>query len=277
MSMDTAEEIPAFAPPRSSRDLAIDDLTHGLSRWWMWMAMAWQDILQRYRGSTLGPFWLTLSMAIMIVTLGFLYSRLFQLKMDEYIPYLCLGLISWGLISSVLTDGCNAFIMAEAIIKQVKIPLSVHVYRVVYRNLVIAAHNLVVYALVLIYFRISLSWTVLLVIPGLVLVSLTAAWWTLLVGMICARFRDVPQIIANLVQVVFFVSPIMWKPELLGDRLWVARLNPAYAFIELIRAPLLNTAPDGYSWFMAIGVTVVGWIATFLFFTRFRARIAYWV
>lgn len=239
--------------------------------------MAWQDILQRYRGSALGPFWLTISMTIMIVTLGFLYSKLFQMRLEEYIPYLCLGLIAWGLISSILSDGCNAFIHAETIIKQVKIPLSVHVYRVIYRNLVIAAHNLVVYVLVLIYFKIPLSWNILLVIPGLVLLILTSAWWTLLTGMICARFRDVPQIIANLVQVVFFISPIMWKPELLGDRLWVARLNPAYSFIELIRQPLLGSAPDALIWTMAIGVTVAGWIITFLFFSRFRARIAYWV
>lgn len=257
--------------------LALLDLRKGLLHWWMWSAMAWQDILQRYRGSMLGPFWLSLSMAITIVALGILYSKLFRVDIEDYLPFLCLGMISWTLISSILQDGCYSFINAEHIIKQIKIPYSVHVYRVVARNLIIAAHNVVVYIAVMMYFQVGVSARTLMVFVGVAFVILNGGWVSLLLGMICARFRDVPQIVISLVQVVFFVSPIIWKPELLGDRLWLARLNPAFGFIDILRAPLLNTLPDAMSWVTVLVVTVAGWSVTLFMFARFRARIPYWV
>lgn len=274
---DTPSEVVTLGSSQARLPLALQDLSKGLSQWWMWSAMAWQDILQRYRGSMLGPFWLTLSMAITIVALGILYSNLFKVDIQSYLPFLCLGMISWTLLSSILQDGCYAFINAENIIKQIRIPFSAHVYRVIYRNLLIAAHNIVVYVVVMLYFDIGVSAVTLLVFVGIAAVVINGVWICLLLGMICARFRDVPQIVISLVQVVFFVSPIIWRPELLGDRLWLARLNPAYGFIDVLRAPLLNTLPDPASWATVLGVTVVGWTITLAMFTRFRARLPYWV
>lgn len=263
--------------PTSHRELAVRDLLDGFRQWWMWSTMAWQDILQRYRGSVLGPFWLTLSMMIMIVALGVLYSRLFKMELDSYLPFLCLGMIAWTLISSIILDGCNSLITAENIIKQIKIPFSVHVYRVLYRNLIIAGHNVIVYVLVMLYFGIGVGLKTLLVVPALLLIVVNGAWLVLLFGMICARFRDVPQIIASLIQVVFFVSPIIWRPELLGEQQWLAKLNPFFALIDVVRESLLNHSPALSSWGMALATAAIGWAVTFLFFARFRARIPYWV
>ena len=262
---------------KSYRELAVRDLLDGFRQWWMWSTMAWQDILQRYRGSVLGPFWLTLSMMIMIVALGILYSKLFKIELDSYLPFLCLGMITWTLISSIILDGCNSLITAENIIKQIKIPFSVHVYRVLSRNVIIAGHNAIVYVIVMLYFGIGVGAKTLLVVPALLLIIINGAWIVLLFGMICARFRDVPQIVASLVQVVFFVSPIIWRPELLGEHQWMARLNPFFAQIDIVRESLLNHSPALSSWGMALATAVVGWTMTFLFFARFRARIPYWV
>jgi lipopolysaccharide transport system permease protein len=267
----------AYSQAKLPGTLARQDLLDGFRQWWMWTAMAWQDILQRYRGSALGPFWLTLSMLVTIVALGLLYSKLFKMDIESYLPFLCLGMISWTLISSIILDGCNSLIAAENIIKQIKVPFSVHAYRVLWRNLIIAAHNIIVYVGVMMIFDIGVSLKTLLVIPGLVLVIVNGAWSVLLVGMICARFRDVPQIMASLIQVVFFVSPIIWRPELLGEHVWMAHLNPFFAFIDVLREPLLNHTPAPISWMVALGVTVAGWAVTFLFFSRFRSRIPYWV
>lgn len=266
-----------FLQKKSSQELAFNDLKDGFRQWWMWSTMAWQDIRQRYRGSVLGPFWLTLSMMITIVVLGLLYSNLFHMELNTYLPFLCLGMITWALISSIILDGCMALITAENIIKQIKVPFSVHVYRVIYRNLIVAAHNIVVYLMVMLYFGIGVGVNTLLVIPGLLLVIVNGAWSVLLIGMICARFRDVPQVVGSLIQVVFFISPIIWRPELLGDALWLARLNPFFALIDIVREPMLNQAPPLSSWTMAIGAAMFGWTATFMFFTRFRARIPYWI
>jgi homopolymeric O-antigen transport system permease protein len=258
--------------------LALNDFTEGLRRWPLWVAMGWQDIKTRYRRSTLGPFWLTLSMGITVGAMGALYAGLFKLSLADYLPHLTLGLLFWTLISTALVEGCQTFIASEGFIKQVRIPFSAHVFRVICRNYIIFLHNLVVYIPVAILYGIVPGWVGLLTIVGLALIAVNAVWAVLLLGMVCVRFRDIPQIVASLLQVAFFVTPIIWHPGALSGRQFlVVRFNPFYHFLEIVRAPLLGQMPALESW-LAVGlVTVVGWAFTAWFFRRYRARIPYWV
>jgi homopolymeric O-antigen transport system permease protein len=267
-------------PPRKAfpSKLALNDLVSGLQRWALWVAMGWQDIKTRYRRSTLGPFWLTMSMGITVGAMGTLYAGLFKLSLADYLPHLTLGLLFWALIANTLTEGCQTFIASEGFIKQIRIPFTAHVLRVVWRNYIIFLHNLVVYLPVAVLYRVEPGWVGLLTIPGLVLIALNAVWAVLLLGMVCVRFRDIPQIVGSLLQVAFFVTPIIWHPSALTGRLlFVVRFNPFYHFLEIVRAPLMGQMPALESWVAAGLVTVVGWAFTAWFFTRFRARIPYWV
>lgn len=276
LSVRTSHAVYGPAAGLAPGSLARQDFVEGMKRWWLWNAMGWQDILLRYRGSVLGPFWLTLSMGIMIAALGILYSTLFKMELHDYMPFLCLGILSWNFLSSLVVESCHVFTQAEAVIKQVKLPFSVHAYRMIWRNLIIAGHNVVVYPIVMLIFGVVPTVYTLLFIPGLVLVLINAVWIAMLLGLICARFRDVPQIVASLVQVVFFVTPIIWKPELLGKHEKLAHLNPFFAFVDVLRAPLLGVPPDTFSWLTVLGTTVIGWTVTLLMFARFRTRIPYW-
>ena len=257
--------------------LALRDLRQGTLRWWLWGLVAWCDIKQRYRGSVLGPFWLTLSTAIMIGSLGALYSRLFHIELATYLPYLSLGILIWGLISALLTESCTAFISAEHVIKQIRMPLSVHLYRVIARNIIVFGHNLVVFVIVMVWFQVQVRWADLMVLPGMALLMLGMVPTGLILAAGCARFRDIPPVVANLLQVIFFMTPIMWRAELLGSRIDLATYNPFNCFIDLVRAPLLGEWAPTTSWAIALGTTVLSWAIAFPFFARFRARIAYWV
>jgi len=273
---DSIVNKPFFNTP-TKHILAINDLFEGLISWRLWGLLGWQDIKQRYRRSLLGPFWLTLSMAVMVGTLSLLYGTLFGLDLDDYLPFLCLGFIAWGLISGIVTDGCVAFIGSESFIRQISLPFSVYIYRLIWRNLIIFGHNIVVFIIVALIFNIWPSWTGLMLLPGLVVICATGGWVSILLGMICARFRDVPQIVASFIQVAFFLTPIIWKPELLVDRIGFVQFNPFFHFVELIRAPLLGNSPNTISWLITLGITLVGWLITFIIFRRFRSRIAYWI
>ena len=271
---------PAPAPTNAIGErhrLAVMDLGEGLAKWRLWGLMGWNDIRQRYRRSVLGPFWLTLSMAIMVGSLGFLFGALFGVPIRDFLPFLTLGFLAWGLISGSIIEGCVAFTASEAFIKQMKLPFSLYVHRVVWRNLIIFAHNFVVYIAVAVLFGIWPGVAALLLLPGLVLIVLNATWVGTLLGMICARFRDVSQIVASLLQVAFFLTPIIWKPELLGNRIAFVQVNPFFHFVELIRAPLLGSVPAPLTWGVVLAVTAAGWLVTGLFFRRFRSRIPYWL
>jgi ABC-type polysaccharide/polyol phosphate export permease len=256
---------------------ALADLWDGLLAYRLWGVLGWLEIRQQYKRSTLGPLWLTLSMAIFISLLGVLYANLFQRELSVYIPHLTVGYIIWGVISTFVETGTRTFINAEGTIKQLAAPLSVHAYRIAWVNLITLAHHSVIFIAVAIIFSILPTPQWLLAIPGLALIFLTGVWVCLLLGMISARFRDVPQIISSFVRVLFFMTPVIWIPELRLSRAVFLTPNPFYHYIELIRGPLLNKPIDPLHWQVAGAVTVVGWLVTLLIYRNFRQRIAYWV
>lgn len=268
--------VASASSPSSHGARALQDVVDGARAIHLWGLLGWQDVRQRYRRSTLGPFWLTISMGALVGGLGFLYAGLFKIGVADYLPFIAVGFIVWALISSLLTDGCTTFIDAESIIKQVALPLSIHVYRVVWRNFIILAHNVIIYAVVVLFFPVQPGWAGLLALPGLALLCLNGVWIGLLLGLVSARFRDVPQIVASVVQIAFFLTPIIWKPELLPERALLLELNPFFHLVEVVRAPALGHVPEPASWLAVLGITLGGWLVTLLMYRRFHWRIPYW-
>lgn len=257
--------------------LALKDLFEGIHSIYIWPMLGWQDIKQRYRRSVLGPFWLTISNATLIGGMGPLYGRLLDQDITTYFAYLAVGYVIWILIAGIIHDSCNAFISAEGYIKQVRLPFTVHVLRVVWKNVLILAHNFVIVILVVIIYVDGIDWRLLLAPLGVCLIAINGIWLGLLFGLLCARFRDIPQLVSSLLQIVFFLTPIMWRGEMLGRHQWVVQFNPIYHFLEITRAPLLAGAVPTTSWIVVGGITLAGFILALLIFARYRARIAYWV
>jgi len=183
--------------PRSPASAAWSDIVSGAAKSWLWMALAFQDIKLRYRGSVLGPFWLTISTVVMVASMGVIYSTLFNMSVSTYLPYLAIGLILWGYISAAISEGCQTFLSAEGIIQTVPLPHSVHAYRVVFRNLIVLGHSLVIIPLVLLIFQIPAGWRLLEIVPAMILYALNGVWISVFFGMLSARYRDVPPIVAN--------------------------------------------------------------------------------
>jgi ABC-2 type transport system permease protein/lipopolysaccharide transport system permease protein len=268
----------AASSTRSDRILqAAVDLVDGLRWSRLWVTLAHQDLKLRYRGSLLGPFWQTITTAVMIGAMGFIYAELFHTPLEDYLPPLSAGLVFWQFTSGMITEGCTTFYSVQGIIQQVKLPLSLHAYRLVYRNFLILLHNFVIFPIVFAIFPKPVIWLQVLAIgPGLILILLNGVWVSILLGMISARFRDVPPIVASSVQVVFFITPIFWPAAALGPHRWLADFNPIYAAIDVLRAPLLGQPTEPHSWLILALVTVLGCAGSFFFFARFRTRIAYW-
>ncbi|WP_081602436.1 ABC transporter permease [Afipia clevelandensis] len=257
--------------------MALQDVLAGLSLWTLWGKLGWNDILQRYRRSFLGPLWMTASMAIMVVALGIVYSTLFKAELSHFMPFLCAGLLIWGYISTMITEAGTLFTGAESYIKQIRLPYSLYVFRFVWSKVIILAHNFVVYIAVLLYFHAWPGSVALYAIPGFLLVTLNGALAGMSLGMISARFRDIPQIMTSLVQIIFFITPIMWKPELLGAHQELMTFNPFFYLVEVMRGPLLGQIPAVQTYLIMLLITVLNMAFAAFFFVRFRSRISYWV
>lgn len=264
-------------PRKTNRQLALADLVEGVASIHIWPALGWQEVVKRYRRSVLGPLWLTISTGIMVSIMGPLYGKLFKLDIASYFPYLAVSMVLWQTISQVVLDCSNVFIGAEGYIKQVKLPYSIYVLQVIWKNLIILMHNLAVVLLVILYFRPHVGFAILLFPVGLLFFAANAVWVGTVLGMVCARFRDMPLIVNNLMQVAFFLTPIMWQPPMLGRYQWVVNLNPLYHILETMRAPLIGAHISAMPWIFVLCMTAFGYALAIAFYSRFRARIAYWV
>lgn len=263
----------------SQKQLAWQDIKDGLTRWQLWLMLSYHDIKIRYRRSILGPFWLTISMAITVYSMGFLYAHLFHSEIRQYYPFLVAGMLVWSLIANTVSELTDTFIAADGI-RQIKLPYSIYIHRAVSRNLIIFFHNLLVMVPIFIIFHdsVKINANTLLLIPSLIITYLNAFIYGLMLAMIGARYRDVSQIIKSLIQVIFFVTPIMWNPAILPEKYqYLVYLNPFYSYIEMLRAPLQGTAPTLLNWCYVLGLTLVGGLICSEFFSRYRARIIYWI
>ena len=256
---------------------ALQELSSGLLQWNFWGFLAWHDIRQRYRRSTLGPFWLTLSMAFFIFILSIVYSRLFKMEIQTYIPFLVAGFLAWFFISAVINDACTTWSEAGAYMKDIKLPFALFTARIVWRNFIIFLHNSIVFLAVAIYFQLNPGWNLAWIIPGLFLLLLNAQWVCLLIGIVSARYRDLAPIIGSVTQALFFVTPIVWKADLIGVNSLIIKLNIVNYFINLIRDPLLGSAPSMLTWTVAISTAIVGWFVTYLLFAAKYKRLVFWV
>jgi ABC-type polysaccharide/polyol phosphate export permease len=270
----------AIFPPISQRELAFQDIKDGFLSSHIWLMLAYRDIKIRYRRSVLGPFWITISMAITVYTMGFLYGHLFHVALEQYYPYLVSGMLTWTLISTSIIELTDTFALSDGLLKKIKLPYSLYVHRVIARNFIIFFHNLLVMLPIYFIFRegSAINFNTLLLLPGLALIYLNAFVFGLIFAMIGARFRDISQIIKNFVQVVFFMTPIMWNPAILPPKnQMLVYLNPFYSYIELVRAPLIGATPSLLNVGITLCVTLVGILICTKLFIRYRAHIIYWL
>jgi len=256
---------------------AISDLRLSLHAWRLWTLLGWLEIRQRYARSRVGPFWLTISMGVIIGSIGVVYGTLFGQKLSDYLPYLAASLVMWGLFSSTVLEGSNAYISNAAYIRQVATPKFIYILQVPWRNLLILAHNIVIVVLLLAIFGVKRWDTLPLVIPGLVILILNATWMATLSGLLSARFRDFPQIVSAIMQVAFYITPIMYKPEALTKFSFIVNLNPLAYLINVVRQPLLGEVPTLRTWVVTIALAAIGWTIALTMTNRYHKRISYWV
>lgn len=266
-----------FGLHREQIGRALQDIITGWQRRELWSTLGLHDVRQRYRRSKLGPFWITISMAVMVMALGLLYGQIFRQDLHEYLPFLAAGFVVWGLVSSMINEGCQAFIQADGMIRQLNAPLSVYAYRSLWSNLIAFAHNIWVFFGVALWYGVKLNWNLAWIPVALVVLLLNGLWMSLLFGLLSARFRDVPLIIGSIVQVLFFVTPVIWRAEMLPERALLLDLNPFYHLVEIMRAPMLGESPDPVHWLAVLALLLIGWAATLFFYSAYRWRVSYWV
>jgi ABC-type polysaccharide/polyol phosphate export permease len=261
----------------SQFDSAVEDIRVGIMSWRLSHFLAWQDVKQRYRRSTLGPMWLTLSFGIQILSMGFLSAFLFGISIAKSLPYVCSGMLLWSLITQSINDGAGLFLATTRYITQIRCRLTVLLLQSIWRNVLIAAHNGIIYILVAAILVVVPGRSILLWPIGIALDLVVLAWIALVAAIMSARYRDVPVIIQNVLNILFWFTPLVYFPDQLGSKRFIADFNPFTHMIALVREPLLGGNPTLNNWLVVLAIAIFGWAGTFVFFARFRARVVYWL
>ncbi len=253
------------------------DFQSSLKRWKLWTLLGWLEIRHRYDRSKLGPFWLTISMGVMIGTISVVYGTLFGQNLSSYLPMLAIGIVIWTLFSTIIIESSNIFISCAPYIKQIRTPRLIFIFQVIWKNIIIFLHNSVIIFVILIVTGVANFSSVLYAILGIFLLIINAGWIALFVAIISARFRDFSQIIQSGMQVLFYVTPIIFEPKMLGKYFWIAQYNPIAHFLSLIRDPLMGIHTESISWTLAILMAFFGWLLAIYFLSKYHQKIPYWI
>ena len=261
----------------STLKLGLEELKEGFTCHERWLYLAIQDIKLRYRRSVIGPWWVTISTGVMVMTLGFLWSHIFGSDLENFLPFFAVGIVLWGWMSGQIMDAAGGYFQFGGVIKQMRLPFPIFTLRLNVRQLIILAHNTIIIALVLLSIGKGLSWINLIAIPSLILIQLNLTLLSIVVTIFCTRYQDMTQVVNNGTTIMFFFTPIIWQVEILKDRTYWVEMNPIYHWIETIRAPLLGHLPSVSNYLWSLASLAVLFILATYFLGRYRSRIAYWL
>lgn len=257
--------------------MALRDLRNSFGRIGLAWSLAWHDVASRYRGSVLGPFWITLSMGLMVLGIGFLYASLFNLPLNEFLPYVALGIVFFGVMTGTVNEGCDTFVLASGMLSQTSLPMLTFLWRTVFRNLINLAHHLVIVVGMLAYYGYWQTADVPLALVGVILMLLNASWMSLLAAIASARYRDIPQIVVSVMQFAIFMTPVFWMPSRFGKHQVFLDVNPFYHLLQAVRAPMLGETVQPQTYVVLVAMAVVGWLVTFAIFARTRRRLVHYL
>ena len=270
--MSLAQDRSPFA-----RSVGVWDFVTGLMSWRLWAFLGLQDIRQRYRRSAFGPLWLAAGLGVTILGIGVLYSQILKTPADKYIPFLAISLLIWTLISVVLSESTTLFQSGAGLITTMKVPYTTFVLRCIIRNLIVLAHCAVPVVIAFLFYKYKVGLVALWAIPGMLMVIANCYWMSLLIAIACLRFRDVQQIVIYAIQIMLFLTPILWLPTSISPSNPAILFNPLYHLLSVVRLPIYQNAVPWGSWKFDGVLLVVGSVITAGVFILNRRKLVYWL
>ena len=249
------------------------------SLWHIWTRLGLQDVRLKFRRSAIGAAWPFVNLAVMVLSIGFIYANLLGQPPQDFIPYLTIGMILWGYLTNSIVDGGNAFVHAEGYIKQISLPIYVYILRSFVSISLTTLITMCAFAIVAVIYWLPIGPGTLLAVPGLLMVMATSLLLITIFAHLNARFRDVAHMATVGMQVLFYVTPVIFPATLLRHRrdlALVIDLNPLYHLLEVVRQPLLHASAAAWQSYAAVsGVIVLLAIAAAVVIAAFQRRIVF--
>jgi lipopolysaccharide transport system permease protein len=258
----------------------MKDVVKAFGLWRVWVFLGIRDVRIRYRRSFFGPAWILINSIVFVAAVGGVYGLLFNQTLSEFLPKLMAGFVVWVFINSTLIDGGTAFINAEGYIKQFAYPKQVYILRSWLNHLIVFTTSFFALLCLLLYLdKLSLA-AIFYTLPGLTMLLIAGLLHTLNSAYLTVRFRDLPHILASGLQILFYVTPVIYPASMLEDRgfAFIYEVNPFYHLINVVKTPLLQQSPAAETsyWFLA-GYLSILIVTSYLVMRRTDAKVVFWL
>lgn len=241
--------------------------------------LGFQEVKQINRRSRLGQWWITLGTATLIGTIGFVFGLIFRVDVQTYLPYLAIGIVLWNYLSGQLSEASFVLIQSEALIKQLTLSPWVYATKVSAKMILLFGHNLLIIPVVLLATGNYPTLAILLLLVAVPVIVLTLNSLGMLIAIVSLRFRDVPPMVGSILNVLFYLTPVMWFADSIKSSLahFLLGLNPFYHLVQIFRLPLLGELPTPENWLVSISMCAVVSITANLVVARNRKRLVFWI
>jgi lipopolysaccharide transport system permease protein len=248
---------------------------------YFWSSLVRIDLRNRYRRSVLGMGWSLLNPILMTAVLCAVFCPMFHADYRQFAPFLLAGLAFWNFLVTTAIQGCHCFFQGESFIRQQAAPLAIYPLRTVLGT---AIHGLIALVVVLVF-----TWwiqgigslpTLASLVPTLVLMLLLGWSLALCCGVTNVIFQDTQHLVEVGFQILFYLTPIIYPAKVLAERRmqWLATYNPLAAFLELVRAPILEQQlPSVSAYATAIGLVAVLFAVAALALKRLERRLIFYL
>lgn len=249
---------------------------------YFWSAMVKVDLGTRYRRSFLGLGWSLIKPISMTAVICIVFGSIFGQDVMQYAPFVLVGMTFWGFITETIFGGCVAFQQAEGYLRQIKLPAAMFTLRVV---LAAGFHFLVLLPVALAAVILTHGMPGPLAFVGIAvsLVLLFVLGWSLatLAALVTVHFPDMRYILEIALQIVFYLTPIIYPAEILRQQRvgeMLLAINPFGYLLELVRKPLIEgTLAEPSALIVSFLFTLVCAVGALVAMTRLERRLIFWL
>lgn len=240
--------------------------------------LGYLNIKERYIRSYIGPFWISISLFIQIIILGIVFGFLFKQNLNEFLPHLSIGLMMWMFFQSILSESCNLSLESSHLLLNSKVNFRVLILQMISRNILIMFHHLIIIILILFYFKISINLSYPFLIFSILILGFFSYSISMIIAILSTRFNDIQQIVLSTMSMIFYLTPIIWKIEFLGERASILNYNIFYHMIEIFRAILLyDLEKIIFHFSICVVVTFILAIFSEIIYKKFKNKIVYYL
>jgi lipopolysaccharide transport system permease protein len=240
-----------------------------------------RELKARYRGSVLGFFWSFFNPLLLLLVYTFVFNKVLQARSphaDPYALFLFCGLLPWTWFATSLTESSGVLISGGNLIKKVLFPAEILPIVSVLANMVHFLLGLPILAAFLVYYQKPLQVAELVWFPAVLLVQLVLTLGlALILSALTVHFRDIRDILSNLLTVWFFVTPIIYPWQEAPDSIKrFLNLNPFMHLAVSYQEILFFDGPFGHlKWMLMLGaISVVFFLLGYFIFDRLRDTFA---